>query len=322
MASPIELTSNSPIQASASLQSTHTLGNPSLDSNLRLDQIQLGKILSAQILDMLHDGTALVKININPQQSATLQMKLPDGYAVGDSLRLSLQSLGGSKPSFVLQNGQADTDSVQISATAQFLEKTLQDHPEAPRLQGNHPVVGTATAKSAQIATELNKTVENSGVFYEAHLKQWHDGQRSLEQIRQEPQNQTNPLMNDTASQLLPAQLDTLENKRFSWQGEVWPNQNMQWDISQEQDSSDHKQTSKTEPADKTWTTTLKLNLPNLGGVKASVSLQGDQVGLQFHTEKPETAVSLQTASPALLDSLSSSGSQIISFTVQKDDGA
>ena len=322
MASPIELTSNSPIQASASLQSTHTLGNPSLDSNLRLDQIQLGKILSAQILDMLHDGTALVKININPQQSATLQMKLPDGYAVGDSLRLSLQSLGGSKPSFVLQNGQADTDSVQISSTAQFLEKTLQDHPEAPRLQGNHPVVGTATAKSAQIATELNKTVENSGVFYEAHLKQWHDGQRSLEQIRQEPQNQTNPLMNDTASQLLPAQLDTLENKRFSWQGEVWPNQNMQWDISQEQDSSDHKQTSKTEPADKTWTTTLKLNLPNLGGVKASVSLQGDQVGLQFHTEKPETAVSLQTASPALLDSLSSSGSQIISFTVQKDDGA
>lgn len=322
MASPIELTSNSPIQASASLQSTHTLGNPSLDSNLRLDQIQLGKILSAQILDMLHDGTALVKININPQQSATLQMKLPDGYAVGDSLRLSLQSLGGSKPSFVLQNGQADTDSVQISSTAQFLEKTLQDHPEAPRLQGNHPVVGTATAKSAQIATELNKTVENSGVFYEAHLKQWHDGQRSLEQIRQEPQNQTNPLMNDTASQLLPAQLDTLENKRFSWQGEVWPNQNMQWDIGQEQDTSDNKQSSKTEPADKTWTTTLKLNLPNLGGVKASVSLQGDQVGLQFHTEKPETAVSLQTASPALLDSLSSSGSQIISFTVQKDDGA
>ena len=321
MASPIELTSNSPIQTSASLQSTHTLGNPSLDSNVRLDQIQLGKILSAQILDMLHDGTALVKININPQQSTTLQMKLPDGYTAGDALRLSLQSLGGNKPSFILQSGYSDTDSVHLSSTGQFLEKTLQDHPEALRLQGNHPVVDTATAKSAQIATELNKTVENSGVFYESHLKQWLDGQRSLEQIRQEPQNQSNSAVNDTANQLLPAQLDTFENKRFSWQGEVWPNQNMQWDICQEQDASDPKQPSTTEPADKTWNTTLKLDLPNLGGVKASISLQGDKVGLQFHTEKPETAVSLQTASPALLDSLNGSGSQITRFTVQKDDG-
>lgn len=320
MASPIELTSNSPIQATASLQSSHTLGNPSLDALLRLDQIQLGKTLTAQVLDMLHDGTALVKISLNPQQSTTMQMQLPNGYSVGDTLHLTLQSLGGNKPSFVLQNGHADTDSVQLSSTAQFLEKTLQDHPEAPRLQGNHPLMETANAKSNQIANELNKTVENSGVFYEAHLKEWHDGQRSLDQIRQEPQNQLAQATNDIATQLLPAQLDTLENKRFSWQGEVWPNQNMQWDICQEQEQSDEQRPTSADPANKTWLTTLKLDLPHLGGVKATISLQGDQVGLQFRTEKADTAASLQIASQSLLDQLSAGGSQIVSFTVKKDD--
>lgn len=317
MVSSIDLSSTGPVQATANLQQTETLGNPRVDNDLRLDQIQVGKTFAAQILDLLHDGTALVKLNISPQQSANLQIQLPEGYQLGDTLYLSLQSLTYGRPRFLLQTASTNQDQVNISHTALLLEKTLVNHPETPHLQGSQPVSMQANTPPQKLANELSQTVENSGLFYESHLKDWTDGQRSLEQIRQEPQNLSNGPQ--AAMNLLPAQLDTLENQRFIWQGEIWPGQSMDWEIHPDDKHSQPSQSASSE--EKRWSTTLKLDLPKLGIVKAEIHLQGDQLGVQINSRQADTALNLRQALSQLAEQLSSDGTRMTRLVVEQNDG-
>jgi hypothetical protein len=46
---------------------------------------------------------------------------------------------------------------------------------------------------AAQIATQLAKTVDDSGLFYESHLVQWLAGQRATPSLSQEPQGRVDP---------------------------------------------------------------------------------------------------------------------------------
>lgn len=314
MVTSIELTSNSPVQASSPLRSTNTIGNPQLDTQLMLDQIEIGKSMPAQVLGKQKDGSFLIKLFIDNQKTAMLQMQLPSNYQTGDRLQLILQSTGGERPSFVLQNLNPFADQVNISSSAQILEHVLLQHPQSERVQGTQTLITAGTPQPDHLANELHHTLENSGVFYEAHLKQWHDGQRSLEQILQEPQNHSL----DDIKQWLPLQLDSLENKQFAWQGEVWPNQTMQWDVCEDQ--SARSNTPNADPnEDKSWQTSIKMHLPNLGLVTANIRLLGDQVGLQLQTTQLGSAQLLSTASPLLLDALQSTGSQIESFKIVND---
>ena len=318
MAYPLELSSTGPVQATANLQAAETLGNPRLDNDLLLNQIQIGKTYPAQILSMLQDGTALIKLNINPQQSAQLQIAVPTGYVTGDTLYLNLQSLTNGRPRFVLEHPGSNQDQVELSQTGRWLEQVLNNQPESASVHGSRPVSQQAATPAPQLASALSQTVENSGLFYESHLKDWQDGQRSLEQIRQEPQNQTNGPQN--ALQLLPIQLDTLEHQRFIWQGEIWPGQQMQWEIHPD-DPQSQQQSQASAPDEKRWATTLTLDLPHLGKLKAELQLQGDQLGLVIQSRQAETAASLRQAAPQLADLLSSEGTYMKSLVVQQDDG-
>jgi hypothetical protein len=86
------LANKTAISATEILRSSAVAGDPRIDSAIRLDQIEVGKNFKAQILSFQPDGTTVVQLTSKEtgKNSATVQMQLPAGLEVGESLELTL----------------------------------------------------------------------------------------------------------------------------------------------------------------------------------------------------------------------------------------
>ncbi|MDZ4201633.1 MAG: flagellar hook-length control protein FliK [Gallionella sp.] len=115
--------------------------------------------------------------------------------------------------------------------------------------------------------------------------------------------------------QLLPLvqqQLHTLENHHLAWSGQVWPKQEMLWEIKGEQQPNSY------DPDSRQWSTELELSLPNLGDVRARLVLTPK--GLQMSLRAAETGtVDLFTQSaPNLRMSMAEANIALTSLAVEK----
>ena len=320
-----DLTSTRPIASSALLRGTATVADPRQDGAVRLDQIAVGKALLAQVMSVLSDGSSLVRLS-NAEQptsfSTDLRMQLPPGSKTGDKLNLTLLSKSPQLTFGVSTALPTDTTPTTLSQAGRLIETLLQQTDTAAQkqqVQGAKPLLTAADAQTPQLAdklaAQLRQTVESSGVFYESHLRQWADGQRTLAQVRSEPQNQ--PAAN---AQLLPLQLDSLEQQRFAWKGEVWPGQSMQWEVVQE-DTAQHTGTPSAQ-ADSAWQTVLQLDLPRLGQVSASIRIQGQHAQLQMRVQDEQAASALKAQTAILSEAIAASGTALDAMTVQSDEHA
>jgi len=315
MAPSINLTSNAPVSPASSVGTTSTTGSPSQDGVIKLDQIEIGKVIQAQVISLLSNGNSVVSLQ-NGAQTSNLQMRLPAGATVGDQIQLSLLSLTDGKPSFSISLLSA-TETVNLSSTAQLLDKlSANNSNQQPKVSSATPLLTSAKELDpAHIATQLAASIDKSGVFYESHLQQWNEGSRNIDQIRQEPQNQsTTPT--ETANALIPAQLDTLENKRLAWQGELYPGLPVQLEINKD----DEQASSSAQASDPVWQTSLKLQLPNLGPVHVKIRLQGEHVQLNVNAVNSKTATVIKSARDTLAQSLAASGTALDILTVQSND--
>ena len=323
-----ELTSTRPIAASALLRGTATVADPRQDGAVRLDQIAIGKALLAQVVSVLADGNALVRLS-NPEQpasfSAELRMQLPSGTQAGDSLKLTLLAKTPQLTFGVSSAGLPDTTPTTLSPTARMIDTLLHRAEEAhlsPQVQGTRPLLTPVDAATPQmagtLATQLQKTVDGSGVFYEAHLRQWAYGERTLAQVRSEPQNSSAASQNPASnSQLLPLQLDSLEQQRFAWKGEVWPGQAMQWELVQDDPSQQPGKPGAQAPP--TWHSVLQLELPRLGRISASIRLQGEHAQLQMQVHSAQAATELKAQTALLSEAMAASGTALEAMTVHSD---
>jgi hypothetical protein len=300
------------------------VADPRQDGAIKLDQIAIGKTLQGQVVAKFPDGTSLVRLQNDTQRpgSTELKMRLPGGFELGAALKLTVLT-SGAQPTFSasLQN---TSSTVALSAAALAMDQLLTSDGQETRptkVAGTTPLLASASTDPQALATQLQKTVGQSGVFYESHLRQWADGERSLVQIRQEPQNQgktgTPGLNQDTATaqQLLPAQLDALENRRFAWEGELWPGQPLQFEISEDKRESNAKQQASPDGA---WQTVVRFQLPHLGQVNATISLQGEHAQVHVEVQNETAASLLKTAGEQLTLSLSASGTALDNLTVQE----
>ena len=317
MVNTINLTNNIPISPPTPVGSTSTVGNPAQDTNLRLDQILLGKTLLAKVISINKDGTALVNVAAGDQAGGNLKIPLPTGFKVGDQISLTLLSNDGSKPTFSVSLLAPSQDTIELSSTGLFLTKIIENHPEPGAIQNTTPIITTPNPDTKELAGQLHKAIENSGVFYESHLKQWNDGGRSIDQIRQEPQNlNNNP---DLPNSMIPIQLGVLENKNLMWFGPIWPDQEMEWDVSKEQNPPPDE-ASLDGDQKPVWLTSIKLALPNLGEITARIRLQGDHARLNISTDNIKISSQLKDHSDALANSLASAGITLEPIVTHSND--
>jgi hypothetical protein len=194
------------------------------------------------------------------------------------------------------------------------------------------PSPPTSGMPTAQIANALHDSVAFSGVFYESHVTEWVDGKRDLADLQREPQAQIGKSIDsaglltrpDAAStdigKIVNMQLTTLDQQRVAWQGEVWPGQNMEWEISRDdsqQPGQEQQQGGK--EATPTWQSVVRFNFEHLGTVAASIRLVGDQIHMQIRTNNDSASEALRTHGSELADSMAAAGSSLDSLIVKRE---
>jgi len=114
----------------------------------------------------------------------------------------------------------------------------------------------------------------------------------------------------DHLQPLVQQQLNALETRQMVWQGNVWPEQSMQWEV--------HEQPSPTPDAEaqRQWVTQLRLDLPSLGEVAATLRFNNAGLSLTLNAGTPETLALLGKASTQLVAALSDAGIPVLSTQV------
>lgn len=253
-----------------------------------------------------------------------------------------------------------------LSPTGRFVDNLLhaaQLGGTPTRIRGQVPLLSTpqlnTPAATATLAQSLHKALEYSGLFYESHLAQWADGERSVEELMREPQarvghlqtssvfippargeqtlidvlraletaqqtaaearestSQSIPLNNETA-RLINQQLAALEHKHIEWQGELWPGQRFEWEVSE--DTPQQTSNAEQEPS---WSSTVRFEMPTLGNIAASIHLSNGRVQMHIRTSSESVAARLRANGNTLASALDVAGSPLDLLTVNIHESA
>ena len=134
---------------------------------------------------------------------------------------------------------------------------------------------------------------------------------KTASSIGQSVQNAAQPVA-PQAQPIVQQQLDALATQNFSWQGQVWPGQDMRWEIDEDASRSGPDE----DEAASKWTTRLHLTLPHLGEVEAQVRLNGNQISLALSAGSAETRALMRAASLDLRSQLDEAGLTLASLGV------
>lgn len=222
-------------------------------------------------------------------------------------------------------------------------------------LNGSQPMVSAMPDTAAELAPVLKQALTQSGMFYEAHQAKWVAGKMPVEALKQEPQGKfsvgtpaaqadaintarpespqvaTAPASTSTSTStivptragegpipqdlvpLVRQQLDGLASNNFAWQGQIWPGQQMWWEIGE----NPERQQNDSPAQGKAWQSRLKLALPSLGGIDATLSLQpGGQVSLSMVATTPEAESRLRDSSGQLIEQFSAAGLHVAQLQI------
>lgn len=128
----------------------------------------------------------------------------------------------------------------------------------------------------------------------------------------------TNPVPRELVP-MVQQQLDGLANQNFAWQGQVWPGQQMRWEIGEDRDSSRSQGDDDTQR----WQTRLKLSLPVLGDIDIALSLRaGGEVGLTVSADSEASETRLRSEIQQLRKQFEAAGLNLTELQVQHGETA
>ena len=114
---------------------------------------------------------------------------------------------------------------------------------------------------------------------------------------------------------LVQQQLEAGASNRLVWQGEVWPNQVMDWEVRRDQSGAGETP----EPQD-VWQTRLRLSLPRLGEIDIRLQLSGAVVNVMLDATAAASRGRLEAAIPGLQQSFSAAGLNLAGAQVKRDE--
>lgn len=114
---------------------------------------------------------------------------------------------------------------------------------------------------------------------------------------------------------LVQQQLEALATQTYVWQGQAWPGQAMQWEITEENGGRDGEGA---EAAP--WQTRLMLTLPELGEVRAAIRFVAGEVSLSLSAVSPDSALRLSSGGDALRQQLEAAGLSLGGFAVARHE--
>lgn len=118
----------------------------------------------------------------------------------------------------------------------------------------------------------------------------------------------------DDLRPLVQQQLDAAGTQRMIWQGEVWPQQTMEWEIERENE----READGSSEEEARWRTALSLTTPRLGRVDANLQLSSRGVAITLATSHGASAADLRAAAPLLAAALEAAGVPLLTFQVKE----
>jgi hypothetical protein len=301
---------------------TDALGPAAPGLAARAAQFVVGRDYSAQVLAKVAENTYHVKVENGGAEGVTLKMVLGSSAQAGQTLSLRYM-LQNPVPTFLLlpaTSGKAGS-TTDLSSAAKLIGQYLQtaaDDGVSSRHEAS-AVVSHNPKNPQLLAQDLKQALTGSGLFYESHLTGLLQGKASLAAIRQEPQNQAGTQI----ATLLSQQLAILENQRITWQGEVWNGQKMDLDVYlQPREDKDDSQP-ETEPEaieDRPISSELTLHLPQLGTVRARISLNDGRMRVSISANEAHALVMLRKSRQALAEAIGRNGQQLDALTVMRHE--
>lgn len=258
-----------------------------------------------------------------------------------------VNSRSGSTPA----GNMPESVSTSLSNTGKLIGDLLggvgdQGRRAAPAsLNGNQPLVDDLPGSAPLLAPILKDALSKSGVFYEAHQARWVAGELPTDALRQEPQGKlssatpnatidsknTDPAPTSVATRaesspqagtviprdltpIVQQQLDALATQNYAWQGQIWPGQQMQWEITE---NPENARSTDSEAAGR-WQTRLKLTLPMLGGIDTVLRLRPNgEVDISMTTDSKNSESRLRDGSTALRNQMEAAGLNLTQLLVQ-----
>jgi hypothetical protein len=123
------------------------------------------------------------------------------------------------------------------------------------------------------------------------------------------------PTVAPQALALVQQQLEAFATQNFAWQGQVWPGQQMDWEIEHERARGDRDDTNVGSDGEK-WQTRLRLTLPHLGEVDARLHIHDRQISLSVVASDVETRALLRSDVASLRGQLEQAGLDLASLGI------
>ncbi|MCK6405491.1 MAG: flagellar hook-length control protein FliK [Rhodocyclaceae bacterium] len=115
---------------------------------------------------------------------------------------------------------------------------------------------------------------------------------------------------------LVQQQLEALANQTFAWQGQVWPGQQMKWEIAED----GHRNAEGEPDASTQWQTRLTLSMPELGEVRAVLRLREGDISLMLSTDDNDAASRLSGGGEALRTQFESAGLTLSGLSIGRHE--
>ena len=318
-----------------------------------LPELLLGDEVRGQIAAALPDGTFRVVV-----KDQSFLLRLPFAAQAGDVLQLHVVGREPTLRFAVAAPAESPALAANLSETARFITALLGETAKLPLTTlaaAGTPLLAAPPGERAQIIAELRQALANSGLFYESHQAQWAAGDRPLAALLQEPQAQLPPLraaaafdapadISDRSDDLgngapglprlpelphlpqLPVhrdtlnvvrhQLDTLDTRQVVWNGMIWPDQPIEWEINGRASPTPEA------PEEQPWGTRLRLTLPRLGAIDATLQIAARGVTIKLHAASGEAAATLTEHQAELQHALRRAGVTPLSISVGRDETA
>lgn len=127
-------------------------------------------------------------------------------------------------------------------------------------------------------------------------------------------EQRASPSIPEHLQPLVQQQLNALETRQVQWQGQVWPNQEMNWKIHEESSRNARNE------EERVWATQIQLDLPNLGTVSAKLRFTNTGLSVTLDASDSETRAKLGSASSKLVAALGERGISTASTLVTQHD--
>ena len=139
------------------------------------------------------------------------------------------------------------------------------------------------------------------------------DANRLAMQGNQQAPTPGTPIPRDLVP-IVQQQLDALATQNYAWQGQIWPGQQMQWEIGE---NPDGKRSTENDAIAR-WQTRLKLALPMLGGINAVLNLNpAGEVNISVTADSASSETRLRDNATLLSQQMESAGLKLTLLLVE-----